>query len=76
LTITDLPCADTLHRDAMSMIRGGIMTMTKPDSGIALPGIPPSLPMSWPGAEFLKDLHIPTSTALSPARPPQDPRLL
>ncbi|WP_321798335.1 hypothetical protein [Caballeronia sp. J97] len=75
LTITDLSRADTLHRDAMSAIRGGILYVTKPGGGDPLPGMP-SLPASWPGAALLKDLHLPISLPVTPVHPVQDPRLL
>ena len=48
LTITDLPRIDTLHRDAMSALRGGIAHVTLPGSGTTIPGAP-YLPASWPG---------------------------
>ncbi|SAK98061.1 hypothetical protein AWB76_07489 [Caballeronia temeraria] len=51
LTITDLPCVDTMHRDAMSAIRGGILIITNPDSKYTLPAMP-SLPASWPAPRF------------------------
>ncbi|SAK80696.1 hypothetical protein [Caballeronia ptereochthonis] len=76
LMIIDLPRVDTLHRDATSAMRGGILQVTKPGSENTIPGMPPSMPMSWPGAALLKDLHIPVPLPTSPERPAQDPRLL
>lgn len=76
LTINDLPHTDTLHRDAMSSIRGGIATITLPPNGNPGP-LPPSIPASWPGAAaILKDLHIPVSLPGQPVAQAQDPRLL
>jgi hypothetical protein len=76
LTINDLPRTDTLHRDAMSSIRGGIATITLPPNGNPGP-LPPSIPASWPGAAaILKDLHIPVPWPGQPVPQAQDPRLL
>jgi hypothetical protein len=72
LTITDLSHVDTIDRDAMSAVRGGILYVTKPGGGDVVPGVP----TSWPGAAILKDLHIPTTWPISTAQPAQDPRLL
>jgi hypothetical protein len=75
LTIADLPRVDTMHRGAMSAVRGGIATITLPPGSNTLPGVP-SLPASWPGASFFKDLHIPTTWPVHPEPVKQDPRLL
>jgi hypothetical protein len=76
LTINDLPRTDTLYRDAMSSIRGGIATITLPPNGNPGP-LPPSIPASLPGlAAILKDLHIPVSWPGQPVPQAQDPRLL
>jgi hypothetical protein len=75
LTITDLPCVETMHRNAMSAIHGGMLYLTNPDSK-KLPEMP-KLPDSWPGAALLKELHLPPPLpALPSAPPPLDPRLL
>jgi hypothetical protein len=74
LMIIDLASVETIDRDGMRAIRGGIAYLTNPDSGNAIPGLPPSITTSWPGAGLLKDLHIPGSLT-STGRPPQDPRL-
>ncbi|WP_050455598.1 hypothetical protein [Candidatus Burkholderia verschuerenii] len=76
LTINDLTRADTLHRDAMSSVRGGIATITLPPNGNPGP-LPPSYPGSCPGiAAILKDLHMPVTFPVHPAPQAQDPRLL
>ncbi|SAK68164.1 hypothetical protein AWB78_02563 [Caballeronia calidae] len=76
LTINDLPRIDTLHRHAMSSIRGGIATITLPPNGNPGP-LPPSIPASWPGiAAILKDLHLPVPWPGQPVPQAQDPRLL
>jgi hypothetical protein len=76
LTITDLPRADTIDRDAMSAVRGGIAHVTLPGGGNTLPGLP-TLPASWPGAAaLLKELHIPVPLQIAPQPATQDPRLL
>ncbi|SAL13409.1 hypothetical protein AWB71_00404 [Caballeronia peredens] len=72
LMITDLPRADTLHRETMSTLRGGIAYLKNPDSGPSFPG----LPTSGPIAAILKDFHIPLSWPSSQAPASQDPRLL
>ncbi|BAN27642.1 hypothetical protein [Caballeronia insecticola] len=72
LTITDLPRASTLQRDAMSTVRGGIAYLKKPDSEPSFPG----LPTSGAIAAILKDFHIPLSWPSQTAPAAQDPRLL
>ncbi|SAK91207.1 hypothetical protein AWB82_06440 [Caballeronia glebae] len=74
LTITDLPCVEKIHRDAMSAIRGGILYVTNPDSKNTLPEMPP-LPASWPGAAILTALHLPPPLPVSTIHPGLDPRL-
>lgn len=73
LTITDLPRVDTIDRDAMCAVRGGIAHITLPGSTNTLPGLPTSLPGA---AALLKDLHIPLPFQIVPQPATQDPRLL
>ena len=75
LTITDLPRVDTMRREAMSAIRGGIAHVTLPGSESKYPVEPPSLP-KLPGLPDLKDLHIPVTWPTYPSPQTQDPRLL
>ncbi|MGT2471880.1 hypothetical protein [Paraburkholderia terrae] len=76
LSINDLPRTDTLHRDAMSSIRGGIATITLPPNGNPGPLLP-SIPASWPGVTaILKDLQIPVPWPGQPVPQAQDPRML
>lgn len=77
LTIIDLPRVDTIDRDAMSAVRGGIAYVTLPGGGNLLPASPASPPTSWPSAAaILKELHIPLPLTVAPQPVAQDPRLL
>ncbi|SPB17193.1 hypothetical protein NOV72_04397 [Caballeronia novacaledonica] len=77
LTINDLPRVDTLDRDTMSAVRGGIAYVTLPPGNEnTLPGLP-SLPASWPtAAAILKELNLPLPLHVAPQPATQDPRLL
>jgi hypothetical protein len=77
LTIADLPVVETMDRDAMSAIRGGIAYLTRPDTpgDSPFPGLAPPSSLPYPGGSFFKDLYLP-GWPVSPAHPAQDPRLL
>ncbi|SAL03354.1 hypothetical protein AWB81_06389 [Caballeronia arationis] len=77
LTIADLPVVETMDRDAMSAMRGGIAYLTKPDipgGGSPFPGIVPPSSMPYPVGSIFKDLNLP-GWPVSPGHSAQDPRL-